>query len=206
MNTIRLWAPQLFATTIHSETHLNGTSSVSSICDLLMSNASKPTENVGDCGQRVVSEDVYFNSMVTGFVTGIGYLIAGYLVKLMDRKWLLGEYFFFFYFPYRFFCFSKRFRQYLLHVFFSSNIWTRRDVFFWNLLVHDIKSFTRYNFSFHSFDIDGCHDCVQRCYWHISNIFKVIRILGNKLIDFKLLIWYRCVDYVVCSHSMRCGL
>ncbi|KAK6617628.1 hypothetical protein RUM44_005216 [Polyplax serrata] len=89
MNTIRLWAPQLFATTIHSEKHLNGTSSVSSICDLLMSNASKPTENVGDCGQRVVSEDVYFNSMVTGFVTGIGYLIAGYLVKLMDRKWLL---------------------------------------------------------------------------------------------------------------------
>ncbi|EEB11266.1 synaptic vesicle protein, putative [Pediculus humanus corporis] len=90
VNTIRLWSPQLFASVLEYEKLLGNISNPSTICDILTTTSIINTQNVvADCDEIIMDENIYVNSMIIGAVTCLGYVISGYAVRIIERKWLL---------------------------------------------------------------------------------------------------------------------
>ncbi|XP_047000374.1 synaptic vesicle glycoprotein 2C-like [Schistocerca americana] len=92
MNTMRLWAPQLFASIEeYNEYHKtdNGSLASASICDMIT--FTPPEDELhgveeGTCGVAMINSTVYVNNMTIAAISGLFYIFAGFLVNLVGKK------------------------------------------------------------------------------------------------------------------------
>jgi len=87
LNTLRLWLPQLFSSIIKNQQLAEN---VTTVCELLVTN-SNATAKDGSLPTQVDGQ-VYINAVVVGLTTAAGYLVSGYLIKALGKKWLISEY------------------------------------------------------------------------------------------------------------------